>query len=243
MAEGEEVLATVAAAEESSSGSLENFKQFLDTAVQELELFTNMGRKGIDVILHHGFEVRRERSAEKRKHIQLWVCRYGTRFKCKGRIRLHVKDLDDFMKGAVVETVCEHNHKPYRVNTYGMANVTEVFTSDPSYTTSQDDMSTHSSEHAISQLPESDFSMDFGRDNIASKSKSSPVATAQRNSQALGSQLSSLDLSWDLVGLSQDANPYQAVSHVPRRSHEAINSQTTDMPPNPPSGEAETSSQ
>ena len=158
-------------------------------------------------------------------------------------MRLHVKDLDDFMKGAVVETVCEHNHKPYRVNTYGMANVTEVFTSDPSYTTSQDDMSTHSSEHAISQLPESDFSMDFGRDNIASKSKSSPVATAQRNSQALGSQLSSLDLSWDLVGLSQDANPYQAVSHVPRRSHEAINSQTTDMPPNPPSGEAETSSQ
>ena len=243
MAEGEEVLATVAAAEESSSGSLENFKQFLDTAVQELELFTNMGRKGIDVILHHGFEVRRERSAEKRKHIQLWVCRYGTRFQCKGRMRLHVKDLDDFMKGAVVETVCEHNHKPYRVNTYGMANVTEVFTSDPSYTTSQDDMSTHSSEHAISQLPESDFSMDFGRDNIASKSKSSPVATAQRNSQALGSQLSSLDLSWDLVGLSQDANPYQAVSHVPRRSHEAINSQTTDMPPNPPSGEAETSSQ
>ena len=89
---------------------------------------------------------------------------------------MKARDLINFAVGATVSDLQEHNHSPYRVNTFGLADITEVGSDHSSIrSTITDD--TDASNHAISQLNEGDFSTDFGQGNMESRARSSPVPT------------------------------------------------------------------
>ena len=209
---------------EESSGSLESFMQSLDTVNEEVELLRGVGVRRIDIIVHMNYEYRRDRASEAEKLSQRWVCRYAGKFKCKGKLRLKARDLINFAVGATVSDLQEHNHSPYRVNTFGLADITEVGSDHSSIrSTITDD--TDASNHAISQLNEGDFSTDFGQGNMESRARSSPVAsreygTADISEAATPLTTADTSYSWDLVGVSQaDAVGYQAVKHVKRRGN------------------------
>ena len=214
------VVTVVAPAEEEDSGSLESFMEFLDVADEEFELRHEVGRRKIDVILHDGYEYRRDRASHRWRLSQLWVCRYASRTKCKGRFHLNVQDFTDFMTGATVSQMVEHNHAPHRVKSYGLADVTEIVSVEGS---AVNDTSL-SNVHAISQISEGDFSMDFGQSNLGAKASSSPVATSREDWTEVAdvtTPRSTPETSWDLVGASQeDASGYQRIKHVQRtRDH------------------------
>ena len=82
-------------------------------ADEGLTLLQNAGRRMIDVILHEDYEYRRACSSVRGRHDQKWVCRYASRFKCKGTLRIIVQDLEDFMNGASIRHKREHNHDPF----------------------------------------------------------------------------------------------------------------------------------
>ena len=84
-----------------------------DPAEAGLTLQQNVGRRMIDVILHEDYEYRRSCSSVGGRHDQKWVCRYASRFKCKGTLRIIVQDLEDFMNGASIRHKREHNHDPF----------------------------------------------------------------------------------------------------------------------------------
>ena len=184
-----------------NSGSLEEFEQFLDTAVAELQLFAGVGRNKIDVILRDGYEYRRQKQEEKLKTSQTWVCRYSTRFKCKGKMRIIRSDQDDFPKNAEVIPLTEHNHAPYRVNTYGCASVTEVITSNPSSDSSQANGSSALSR-PVSQPSTTDSASDFDVGYPAGRGSSSPIAATDGATAPPTSPDPSADLSWDLGAIS-----------------------------------------
>ena len=215
---GEVIVGTSTLTDTDDGENLDDFLQFLDTADEELVLREGVGRKKIQVILHNGYEYRRDRVAERMRKSQNWVCRYASRTRCKGRIKLNVVDLNNFMEGASISDPRVHNHSPYRVNTHGLADVTEVTTDDSGaggHTSDDDTLSSH----AISQLNEGDFLTDFNPDNLGHKSSSSPVRRSHISSEFLNSSnpASAADISWDLMGVSQvDTSAFQAVRHVPR---------------------------
>ena len=224
--------AAAAMAADEDSGSLESFKEFLDVAVDDgLELRRNVGRRKIDVLLHNEYEYRRDRATEGVKLTQLWVCRFASRTKCKGRFHLSVKDLSDFTEGATISRLTHHNHAPHRVKTYGLDEVTEIVSVDSS-TTNDASLST---SHAISQISEGDFSMDFGQSNLDARARSSPVAASRgswSNTVDITTPATTLDTSWDLVGVSQEDLPgCQAVRHI-RRTNSHLDLPGT--PPEPP---------
>ena len=225
------VLDTIAVpAEDQDSGSLESFMEFLDVAEEEFELRHEVGRRKIDVILHDGYEYRRDRAAHRWRLSQLWVCRYASKTKCKGKFHLNVQDLTDFMTGATVCRMVDHNHPPRRVKSYGLAEVTEIVSVGSSST--NDTQS--SNAHAISQISEGDFSVDFEQSNLDAKARSSPVAMDQGDwtqTDDLTTPSSTRDTSWDLVGVSQeDANGYQAVKHIRRGKNRQ---DLSEVPPEP----------
>ena len=213
--------------------SLESFKQALDTAEEELVLFRNVGRRYIDVIRHREYEYRRDRAAVRNQYDQRWVCRYAQKFKCKGRLLIHVRDLEDFMTGAIIVDSCEHNHDPFRLNTFGAVNVVEVLTeeSTPAGTSTEEESDAtgagsqaNSTPHSLSRLSERDFATDFGGANIEARFKSSPVASrgdvSPDTSGAMAPQ-NTAETSWDMMANSRDeAGAYQAVRHVQRCKEE-----------------------
>ena len=209
------VVAATAGADAEGSGDLAAFEEFLDTAVAEIQMFSGVGRRQIDVILHNGYEYRRDRIAEKTKPSQLWICRCASKFKCKGRARITTRNLDTFPQGAEVLQLQPHNHEPHRVNSYGWAAVTEIQTSD-----SNTDDNSRPNSHAISQMDERDFSADFGEGAITSVQASSPTASASRplssrDGDSLSAPSPTLDPSYILEAVSQaDINPYLRVAHV-----------------------------
>ena len=95
---GEVIVGTSTLTDTDDGEDLDDFLQFLDTADEELVLREDVGRNKIQVILHNGYEYRRDRVAERKKKSQNWVCRYASRTRCKGRIRLNVVDLTNFME-------------------------------------------------------------------------------------------------------------------------------------------------
>ena len=187
-----------------NSGPLEDFEQFLDTVAAEIQLFSGIGRRNIDIILRDGYEYRRAKPTECGKVSQSWVCRYSTRFKCKGKLRINTADPNDFLRNAEVIPLTAHNHAPYRVNTYGCTSTTEILTSNPSSDSSQAQES-GSDWHAISQLMEEDISTDF-EGNLARRSSSSPIASTSGFRAPPPSLAPSADLSWDHAVVSQE-NP------------------------------------
>ena len=230
------------AAEEAApndSDSLESFKQALDTAEEELVLLQNVGRRFIDVIRHQNFEYRRDRAAVRFRDDQKWVCRYATKFRCLGQLIIKVRDLENFMDGATIISMRDHNHDPLRLNTFGAVNVVDVFTDESSATgtatedeghddrgAAAQDVSSALTDHAISQLNEGDFSMDFGPGNMDEKARSSPVAgraISNPDNSGVGTSQDMADASWDLMAISQpEAGAFQAVRHVMRFKEEDV---------------------
>ena len=109
-----------------SDDDRDSFETFLDTIHDELQLHRDVGRRKITVILYRGHEFRRDRHAEETKPVQLWVCRHAGKFKCQGKFKLHVKDLQRITVGATVTDYAGHNHKPYSMDSYGLADVSAI---------------------------------------------------------------------------------------------------------------------
>ena len=78
----------------------------------ELLLFQDVGPRKIDVIVYKGYEHRRERGSQCHKYNQKWVCRHAKKTKCKGKFKLTVRDLTNFLEEASITSFCEHNHEP-----------------------------------------------------------------------------------------------------------------------------------
>ena len=207
--------------EDENSNDFEGFLQSLDTAEEELELRREVGKRKIDVILHRGYEYRCDRASERARLSQRWVCRYASKTKCKGKFKLIVRDLTDFMDGATIAEAVDHNHSPIRVKTYGMADIREVHTNSSSCashsggdTTSTNDTST--SDRAISQLGESKLSANLNGSRVRSLSfDAEPIDWSTDISGT--TPTSNADASFDLVGISQEGgSSFQAVRHVKR---------------------------
>ena len=82
----------------------------------ELLLFQDVGPRKIDVIVYKGYEHRRERGSQCHKFNQKWVCRYAKKTKCKGKFKLAVRDLTNFLEEASITSFYEHNHEPHPIS-------------------------------------------------------------------------------------------------------------------------------
>ena len=108
-------------------GDLGSFMDFLDSIDEDdLKLLRNMGRNSIDVLVYKDYEFRRERTSDKTKYTQTWVCRHPntkkSKSKCKSRFKLMVKDLDNITEDAIVGKFVEHNHPPCQIYSYNLTN-------------------------------------------------------------------------------------------------------------------------
>ena len=234
---GTQIVSASAVADESNgSFNVSSFEEALDMAEEEIELRQNVGCRGIDVILYREYEYRRDRASEGRKMAQKWVCRYANKTKCKGKLKLNVRDLNNFIDGAIISDLCDHNHEPYnRVNNLGLAEVTEIKTdesevegaaaddaptgnisSDGTFSNSEGDSSSTSAQC----IAEEDPSFQFDGSLRETRAHSSPVASRHQmtlNLSDVSTPLTTPD-SWQCVGVSQtDDLAFAGIMHVRRR--------------------------
>ena len=164
-----------AAGSKESSGVSHEFLERLDVLSEEIRLEREVGHRKIDILMYKGYEHRCDRKADRLKHVQLWRCRYAAKFKCRGGFKLDVVDLDDIESDSVVSCVKDHNHQPYTINSYGLANMSELIDTD----VQPSDLEETEHSHAISRLDEGEFSRDFGPDGLEARIQSSPIRTAR----------------------------------------------------------------
>ena len=159
-----------------NTDSLENF---LDVLEEELQLQEKGGRRRTDVLIYQAYEYTRDRPADRSSFNQYWHCRHKARHKCKARLTLRVKDLENITKDATIDNFVPHCHQPYRMKSYGTAEVSVLHSTDGSRgnTTTE---GTSKSIHAISQLSEGDFEQDFHQENLTAKVSSSPAVRKRR---------------------------------------------------------------
>ena len=158
-----------------SSGVSQSFLESLNVLSEELNLQRGVGVRKIDVLNYKGYEYRCDRATERSKRTQRWCCRYAAKFGCKAKFKLDVADLDDIVTDAVVHSEVPHNHGPFQIESYGLANVSNLQGSganQSSIATPLDD------SHAISRLDEQEFSQDFGSGNLGARTQSSPIRAA-----------------------------------------------------------------
>ena len=159
-----------------SSGISNGFLERLDVLSEEIRLERERGRKKIDILMYKGYEHRCDRRADRLKFVQHWKCRYAIKFKCKGGFRLDVVNLEDIEADSVVSCVKDHNHAPYSIDSYGLADVSELQDIDQGESSAPEDSE---NSHAISHLDEGEFSMDFGPGGLGARVQSSPIRTAR----------------------------------------------------------------
>ena len=159
-----------------SSGISNGFLERLDVLSEEIRLERERGRKKIDILMYKGYEHRCDRRADRLKFVQHWKCRYAIKFKCKGGFRLDVVNLEDIEADSVVSCVKDHNHAPYSIDSYGLADVSELQEIDQGESSAPEDSE---NSHAISHLDEGEFSMDFGPGGLGARIQSSPIRTAR----------------------------------------------------------------
>ena len=201
-----------------------SFEEFLDTTSLEIQLFTGVGNSKMDVIDYKGFEFRRDRRTEVHKYTQLWVCRYARKFKCKGKFKLTVKDLNNVLDGAELFNYVGHTHEPYTFP-YGQAHVSMVESSDPSSNHISSNNDSHPSQnssnprnaHAISEISASDFVSDFGDDNLENRASSSPIASGARLLRVLDDEEAgpTIDIA-TVLGDGSNANIIRRYKDVPQ---------------------------
>ena len=172
-------LATQAQAEsEVSPQNTSSLENFFDVLEEEL-LFRQEGEsRKTDVLIYQNHELTRDRLADRQCHTQYWHCRHRRKHKCKARLTLRVKNLDDITQESTIHNYTPHCHSPYRMKSYGTVERSILQPTDGSM--GNHDEGTDQSNHAISQLSEGDFERDFDRDNLTSKACSSPAMTKQR---------------------------------------------------------------
>ena len=158
-----------------SSGISNGFLERLDVLSEEIHLQREMGQRKIDILMYRGYEHCCDRRADRLKYVQHWRCRYAVKFKCKGGFKLDVVNLDDIEADSIVSCVKDHNHDPYSIDSYGLANVSELPDVDQSQPSAPEDSE---NSHAISQLDEGEFSWDFGLGGLSTRVQSSPIRTA-----------------------------------------------------------------
>ena len=148
---------------------------------------------------------------------QLWVCRQAQKTRCKGKFRLVVNDLVDFMADATATQLVDHNHAPYLTDVDAMVGTNEDTGGDSSNT----DEASASNTHAISQIGEGDFSVDFERSDLDGRARSSPVAAARNDwtdVADMSTPASTTDSSWHLIS-QEAADGFQAVKHIKRQKN------------------------
>ena len=174
-------LTSTAGSSGSSSGSLNNFKHFLDTVAEEMELRERVGPKSIDVLIYKEYDLRLASRDDRNKARQTWICRHTRKYgNCRGRLKLEVHDLVNITPGAIVIDYTPHNHKPKVMESHGMAAERTLpdTPTDLDGTASFDNATP--SLHAISRLSERDFEDDFADANIKAKRHSSPFTSMER---------------------------------------------------------------
>ena len=157
--------------------SSEEFRYFLDTMEQELKLCKDVKAKGgrkIDVLLHDGHEFRCDRPEMRKKANQTWVCRHAHAYKCKSKFRLNVTDLADPANGSTMSDFINHNHRPYHMESYGLANISVL-----SVNQSTDEQHENAlnlpgfdSDH---RLNSAEFSGDFNPEVMEDRIRSTPL--------------------------------------------------------------------
>ena len=208
-----------------SSGSIETF---IDVLHEELELHYNVGRNQMDVITYREYEHRKDRRAEALKYEQLWVCRYAGKFRCPGKFKLLVRNLDDILADARLKDWRDHNHDPYRISdTNSTAN--RIIKDEPTDSEAPDESENDvSSTHAISRLDESQFSRDF--ENLNAGTHSSPQGatparrTAPDSDADLSDTLSTLSLHHGVL----DEQGYEKITYFHGRPSKSKRQPSSD---------------
>ena len=165
-----------AAGSRESSGISHEFLERLDVLSEEIRLEREIGRRKIDILMYRGYEHRCDRRSDRFKYVQHWKCRYAAKFKCRGGFKLDVVDLEDIEADSIVSCVKDHNHEPYSIDSYGLANVSELQDFDESEPSAPEDSE---NSHAISQLDDGEFSFDFNLNGLGTRVQSSPIRTAR----------------------------------------------------------------
>ena len=130
-------------------------------------------------MLYQGYELTRDRPGDRASYNQYWHCRHKAKNKCKARLTLRVKDLENITKEATIDNFVPHCHPPYRMKSYGTAELSVIHSTDASFGNATTD-GTSKSNHAISQLSEGDFERDFHQEILTSKASSSPAVGKRR---------------------------------------------------------------
>ena len=118
--------------------SLEQFQDFLDSADENIQLLDNVGKKKISIILFRNYEFRTDRRAVREKQSQLWVCRWAGKYRCKCKLVLDVEDPQNITRSYNATLIGEHNHQPYRPESYGFMEFTEIREDGPQQPTEDD---------------------------------------------------------------------------------------------------------
>ena len=192
-----------------------SLESFLDVLNEEIQLQEKGEKRRTDILIHQGYEHMRDRPGDRSNHNQYWHCRHKAKQKCKARLTLRVKDLNNITKDATIDNFVPHCHPPYHMKSYGTAEVSVIHSTDASLGNATAD-GTGKSNHAISQLSEGDFN----QDNLISKACSSPAAgkrsTLQHDpTQSAHMMGSSVDITTLGINTSQvDARGYPITKFV-----------------------------
>ena len=152
-----------------SSSEEADFCYFLDLFSEEIQLQKGIGGKP-DVAIYKGYDMRRERPSNCRDIDQWWVCRHKVKYTCDGRMKLHVKDLNDITEDSHVIEYFEHNHEPFRMSSYGHAKVSVL-----SRRSDNEDISDRNPTSNLSNINSGDFSGDFGSERMNDLPSSTPA--------------------------------------------------------------------
>ena len=116
----------------------EQFLDFLDSADEDIQLLDNVGRRKISIIVFRNYEFRTDRRAVRKQRNQLWICRWARKYDCKCKMILDVDDPQDITKQYHASLIGGHNHQPYRPESYGFMEFTELRPDGPEQHTEDD---------------------------------------------------------------------------------------------------------
>ena len=172
----EEVPNATGAIANQSALAFASIEEYAESIHPDLELLRNVGRRGIDILVHKGYHFRLDRASHRRKPVQTWVCRFAHRYRCKSKFKLQVQDPDRTLVGATVNFLEDHNH-PICRSIDSETTSSTLPSEQHDQASSNVDTSAHTSTHAISRLSATDFEQDFALDELDSRVRSSPLVT------------------------------------------------------------------
>ena len=152
-----------------SSSKSDDFLYFLDTYSKEKEEEGNSEGK-VDIINYKKFEFRRERPANRDKNYQWWICRHKHRYRCPSKLKMFVPHPQHITLDSHVIEYVDHNHAPYRMRTYGKANISIIRDNHGRRSVSTDRL-----HLSLSRLNSQDLAEDFDSEVLEERAQSTPA--------------------------------------------------------------------